>query len=83
MNALKIDRLFVAGLGLRTRDAAIAHSIISLADELGIAVVAEGIETLEQAASLTKLGCEFGQGFLFGRPEPATIKPLRRRPPVS
>lgn len=83
VNALKIDRLFVAGVGLRPRDTAIAHSIISLADELGIAVVAEGIETLEQAAALSKLGCEFGQGFLFGRPEPATIKPLRRRPPLS
>ena len=82
VNALKIDRLFVAGLGLRTRDAAIAHSIISLADELGIAVVAEGIETADQAAALVDLGCKFGQGFLFGRPEPASLKPGSRPPTV-
>ncbi|MEO8267562.1 MAG: EAL domain-containing protein [Ilumatobacteraceae bacterium] len=83
VNALKIDRLFVAGLGLRTRDAAIAHSIISLADELGLDVVAEGIETAEQAAALVELGCIFGQGFLFGRPEPAGEKPGLRHPTVS
>ena len=83
VNALKIDRLFVAGLGLRTRDAAIARSIISLADELGIAVVAEGIETAEQAAALIEMGCRFGQGFLFGRPEPAGDKPRIQRPIVS
>ncbi len=83
VNALKIDRLFVAGLGLRTRDTAIAHSIISLADELGIDVVAEGIETAEQAAALVELGCRFGQGFLFGRPEPASHKPGIRRSTVS
>jgi EAL domain-containing protein (putative c-di-GMP-specific phosphodiesterase class I) len=82
VNALKIDRLFVAGLGLRTRDAAIAHSIISLANELGIAVVAEGIETTEQAAALVELGCIFGQGFLFGRPEPASHRPGTQRPTV-
>lgn len=83
VNALKIDRLFVAGLGLRTRDAAIARSIISLADELGIAVVAEGIETAEQAAALIEMGCRFGQGFLFGRPEPAGDRPRIQRPIVS
>ena len=83
VNALKIDRLFVAGLGLRTRDAAITHSIISLADELGIAVVAEGIETAEQAAALIEMGCRFGQGFLFGRPEPASERSRIQRPIVS
>ena len=75
VNALKIDRLFVTGLGLRTRDTAIAQSIISLADELGIGVVAEGVETLEQAAALREMGCEYAQGFLFGRPEPASHRP--------
>ena len=82
-DALKIDRLFVAGLGLRTRDSAIAHSIMSLADERGIAVVAEGIETAEQAAALIEMGCRFGQGFLFGRPEPASDRPRIQLPIVS
>ncbi len=75
VNALKIDRLFVTGLGLRTRDTAIAQSIISLADELGIGVVAEGVETLEQAAALRAMGCKYAQGFLFGRPAPASHHP--------
>ncbi len=75
VNALKIDRLFVTGIGLRTRDTAIAQSIISLADELGIGVVAEGVETLEQAAALRQMGCKYAQGFLFGRPEPASHQP--------
>jgi diguanylate cyclase (GGDEF)-like protein/PAS domain S-box-containing protein len=81
VNALKIDRLFVTGIGLRTRDTAIAQSIISLADELGIGVVAEGIETIEQAEALQQMGCKFGQGFLFGRPQPASHPPRSRRIP--
>lgn len=81
VNALKIDRLFVTGIGLRTRDTAIAHSIISLADELGIGVVAEGIETIEQAEALQQMGCKLGQGFLFSRPQPASHTPRSRRIP--
>jgi diguanylate cyclase (GGDEF)-like protein/PAS domain S-box-containing protein len=75
VNALKIDRLFVTGLGLRTRDTAIAHSIVSLAAELGIGVVAEGIENVHQATMLLEMGCAYGQGFFFGHPEPATHPP--------
>jgi PAS domain S-box-containing protein len=81
VNSLKIDRLFTTGLGLRTRDAAIAHSIISLADELGIHVIAEGIETPEQARVLLEMGCRYGQGFLFGHPEPASHPPPRTARP--
>jgi EAL domain-containing protein (putative c-di-GMP-specific phosphodiesterase class I) len=81
VNSLKIDRLFTTGLGRRTRDAAIAHSIISLADELGIHVVAEGIETPEQATMLLEMGCKYGQGFLFGHPEAASHTPPRTARP--
>jgi EAL domain-containing protein (putative c-di-GMP-specific phosphodiesterase class I) len=62
-------------------DAAIAHSVISLADELGIDVAAEGIETPEQATMLLEMGCRYGQAFLFGRPEPASHPPPRTARP--
>jgi PAS domain S-box-containing protein len=71
VHALKIDRIFVDGLGSRSRDLAIVKSIIGLGRELGLDVVAEGIETLGQRALLYQLGCEKGQGYLFGAPAPA------------
>lgn len=67
---LKIDGTFVQGLGESASDAAIVRSIISLGRELKLAVVAEGIETVEQRDQLLHLGCELGQGYLFGRPQP-------------
>jgi EAL domain-containing protein (putative c-di-GMP-specific phosphodiesterase class I) len=72
VHALKIDRVFVEGLGRNgNADVAIVSSIISLGRELELSVVAEGIETSEQLAHLRLLGCEFGQGYLLGRPRPA------------
>ncbi|MCU1503872.1 MAG: hypothetical protein JWM12_3226, partial [Ilumatobacteraceae bacterium] len=71
VHALKIDQVFVDGLGRRPCDEAIVKSIIGLARELGLDVVAEGIETLDQRALLYQLGCEKGQGYLFGVPVPA------------
>jgi diguanylate cyclase (GGDEF)-like protein len=68
VDKLKIDRSFVAGLGKNARDAALVDAMISVAEKLGIAVVAEGIETAEQADILRTLGCEYGQGYFFGRP---------------
>jgi PAS domain S-box-containing protein len=70
VHALKIDRVFVDGLGKNSRDSAIVSSIISLACELELSVVAEGIETSEQLAHLRALGCQLGQGYLFGAPQP-------------
>jgi predicted signal transduction protein with EAL and GGDEF domain len=70
---LKIDRSFVADLGPSPRDGedeAIARAIISLAAGLGVKVVAEGVETPEQEARLLEFGCDFGQGYLYGRPLP-------------
>jgi PAS domain S-box-containing protein len=78
VHALKIDRTFVAGIPDDPQDSAIARSIVSLARELDIAVVAEGVETLAQHAALQALGCRIGQGLLYGRPAPAADAPVER-----
>jgi PAS domain S-box-containing protein len=70
VHALKIDRSFVSGLGASEIDTAIATSVLSLGRELGLKVFAEGIETDTQHQRLRDLGCEYGQGYLFGRPVP-------------
>ncbi|MGH9132798.1 MAG: putative bifunctional diguanylate cyclase/phosphodiesterase, partial [Ilumatobacteraceae bacterium] len=69
---LKIDRSFVAGLGQNHQDDAIVASVIDLAHAFDIGVVAEGIETMDQAERLHEMGCDFGQGFLWARPVPAS-----------
>ncbi len=66
-DTLKIDRSFVRPNGSATRPV-ILRSIVSLAHDLGLSVVAEGLETEGEADELIGLGCEFGQGFLFGKP---------------
>lgn len=68
---LKIDRSFVIGLPENANDAAIAHTIVTIAHQLGMTVTAEGVETAPQREFLGGLGCEFLQGFLLGRPVPA------------
>ncbi|MEX2294638.1 MAG: EAL domain-containing protein [Acidimicrobiales bacterium] len=70
IQALKIDRVFVDGLGANISDTAIVSSILSLGAELGLSVIAEGIETADQLDRLRRLGCEHGQGYLFARPMP-------------
>ncbi|MGO9559945.1 MAG: EAL domain-containing protein [Acidimicrobiales bacterium] len=67
---LKIDRVFVAGLPTNESDAALTRAMVSMAHALGIAVVAEGVETEDQLRELSGLGCEMAQGFLFARPRP-------------
>jgi EAL domain-containing protein (putative c-di-GMP-specific phosphodiesterase class I) len=69
-DTLKIDRSFVAGLGVSREDAAIVSATIALARALELSVTAEGIETPEQAALLRELGSDRGQGFLFSPPVP-------------
>ena len=70
LDALKIDRAFIAGMSASAEHRAIVSAIINLAHALGISVVAEGVETEEQAEKLTSLGCNEAQGYLFGRPVP-------------
>jgi diguanylate cyclase (GGDEF)-like protein len=67
---IKIDQSFVAGTVDSVRSAALVKSIIDLAHNLGLSVVAEGVETTECRAVLTDLGCTLLQGYLLGRPMP-------------
>lgn len=71
IHALKIDRSFVAGVGSNANDTAIVRSILALGAELGLTVVAEGIETRAQQHALQRQGCTMGQGYLYGRPGPS------------
>lgn len=71
VDTLKIDQSFVKSITEDPDDAAIAEMIITLAAQLRLDVVAEGIETKIQLAYLKSLGCQVGQGFLFSRPVPA------------
>ncbi len=65
---VKIDKSFVDGILDDPEDRTIVDGTIGLAHSLGLALIAEGVETVEQAALLADLGCECGQGFLFSRP---------------
>jgi len=78
VHALKIDQTFVDGLETNANDAAIVRSILSLGAELGLAVIAEGIETVAQQDFLQALGCAFGQGFLYSEPTVAIEVPIDR-----
>jgi len=68
VDCLKIDRAFVTKVSKGGRDAPIAQAIISLGHTLGMRVIAEGVETVEQLNFLRKHGCDEGQGYLFARP---------------
>jgi diguanylate cyclase (GGDEF)-like protein len=68
LDGLKIDRSFVAGLGTAPIDQAIVEAVLTMAEALQLPVVAEGVETREQARALRSLGCPRAQGFLHGRP---------------
>ena len=70
VDAVKIDRSFIAGIERPGHDQTIVRAVLSMAQEMEIEVVAEGVETFEQADLLSELGCPMAQGFLFGHPEP-------------
>jgi len=70
VDEIKIDRSFVTGLGTDANRGEIVQAMLGLAKSLGLATVAEGIETQGEALKLTAWGCDFGQGYLFGRPMP-------------
>jgi diguanylate cyclase (GGDEF)-like protein len=71
-NRVKIDKSFVQSLGKRKESDAIVQSVITLCKALDMAITAEGVETEEQCRILAAAGCDEGQGYLFGRPQPAS-----------
>jgi EAL domain-containing protein (putative c-di-GMP-specific phosphodiesterase class I) len=70
VDELKIDRRFVSGIATGDRDAALVSGLIRLGHDLGLTVVAEGVETTEGAERLRDLDCDVLQGYLIGRPRP-------------
>ena len=67
---LKIDKSFVDNIECSKKDRAVIETIVLLADKFEMEVIAEGVETKFQADWLFQAGCEMGQGFLFGKPQP-------------
>lgn len=68
INYIKIDRSFITGLDSDERRAALTSNIIKLSEDLGLYTVAEGVETNEELALVSNLGCNAMQGFLFSKP---------------
>jgi EAL domain-containing protein (putative c-di-GMP-specific phosphodiesterase class I) len=70
LDQVKIDQSFVRNIGVKSIDAVIVQTIIGMANNLGLNVIAEGVETLEQRDFLERNGCPNYQGYLFGKPVP-------------
>lgn len=68
VDVLKIDRSFVSGLGKDAGDRAIVSAVVTLARDMGLEVVAEGVESEDQLHILRELGCDLAQGYYFARP---------------
>jgi len=68
---IKIDKSFVEKLSPASEELGLCETIIAMAHKLGMKVVAEGVETVEQRDLLIASGCDFGQGYLFSEPLPA------------
>jgi EAL domain-containing protein (putative c-di-GMP-specific phosphodiesterase class I) len=80
VDCLKIDRAFVTRLGQGGRDAALAQAIVSMGHALGLRVLAEGVETVEQLQFLRSHDCDEGQGYLFATPAtPDALAELLRK----
>lgn len=75
VHQLKIDRSFVAGLGTHKRDSSVVASIVSIAHELGLEVLAEGVETPSQLEALRAIGVDLVQGWLFSKAVAAEVLP--------
>ena len=82
---LKLDRSFVSDIETDANDASICAAIIALGHNLGLELVAEGVETEMQSEFLTRLGCDYLQGYLFSKPKPFAeiIAYLQAQPPLS
>jgi EAL domain-containing protein (putative c-di-GMP-specific phosphodiesterase class I) len=71
VHKVKIDQSFVGDLEHDDDDRVIVRAIVSLGQALGLTTIAEGVETIAQRDLLSALGCDEGQGYLFGKPMPA------------
>lgn len=83
VDTIKLDRSFIVEMADSVIDRALVRAVAALGRDLGMRVLAEGIETEEQATAVRELGCECGQGYLFGRPmtaETATDWLARHKP---
>jgi diguanylate cyclase (GGDEF)-like protein len=83
IDRVKIDRSFIAGLGAAGEDRTIVEAVIRLAHELGLGVVAEGVETKAQAGLLSAMGCDTAQGYHYAPPLTSRAALLYRRASVS
>jgi diguanylate cyclase (GGDEF)-like protein/PAS domain S-box-containing protein len=83
LDALKVDRSFIDGLGTEPRDSAIVKAVVGMAQALSLGVIAEGVETEVQLAELRRLGCDQAQGFFFAPSvsAPQIAAMLRERTP--
>ena len=72
IDMVKVDRSFVSQIGTGSRDASIVEMVVTMARTLHLDVVAEGVETEEQAAVLRGWGCRYAQGYLFAKPKPVS-----------
>jgi diguanylate cyclase (GGDEF)-like protein len=70
IDTLKVDRSFVSRMGANGENTEIVKTIITLSDNLGLDVIAEGVETIDQARKLQQFGCRYAQGYLFSKPLP-------------
>lgn len=78
---LKIDQSFTRNLALDTEDVALCEAVVIMAHKLGLKVIAEGVENQLQHDLLSKIGCDYGQGFLFAEPmEPGEFEQLLQSP---
>ncbi|WP_172150701.1 putative bifunctional diguanylate cyclase/phosphodiesterase [Pseudomonas tumuqii] len=75
VHKLKLDMSFVRGLPHDSDDVAITRAVVALGHSLDLKVLAEGIERPEQMEFLRQIGCDYGQGYLFGRPQPVGPEP--------
>ena len=73
IDILKIDRSLVDGVSIEARKKRVVATVMALAETLGLAVIAEGIELPEDAEELMALGCRYGQGFLYARPREGPV----------
>ncbi len=80
---LKIDRSFVSRIDTDTSSGAVVSTIVGLSRALGVGIIAEGVETENQATLLRAAGCEVAQGYLFGRPAPLKISAGQSAAPGS